>query len=180
MVEKELINKLRRGDEAAFEVFYKQYSSSLANYVRKKVSDSRTADELVNKIFFSFFEALRDFKGESSLKTFLFSIARYKIIDYYRKKKIKKVFLSNITLPFVKGLFVLMDDDIQRQELVEKIDNTFNNLPKKYKQVLSLKYIEGFKVSEISKQLKMSFKATESLLFRARQAFAKVFKSSYD
>ncbi|GIW62254.1 MAG: DNA-directed RNA polymerase sigma-70 factor [Patescibacteria group bacterium] len=179
MTDKELIQRLRQGDESAFEMFYKEYASALANYVRRKVSDKSAADELVNKIFFSFFEALRDFKNESSLKTFLFSIARYKVIDYYRRKKIKKVFLSNITLPFVNGVFFLMDDDIQKQELVEKIDKTFSILPKKYHQILRLKYIEGLRVSEIANKLKMSFKATESLLFRARQAFVKVFKSEY-
>ena len=63
--------------------------------------------------FVAFFEKLRDFRGQSSLKTYLFSIARNKTIDYIRKKKIKKVLFSALPSQFVESIaFVLFDDEI--------------------------------------------------------------------
>jgi len=50
-------------------------------------------------------------------------------------------------------------------------------LPNDYQFVLRLKYIEGERVNNIAKKLSLGFKATESLLFRARKAFIKVFET---
>jgi RNA polymerase sigma-70 factor (ECF subfamily) len=49
---------------------------------------------LTQDTFVDFLEALRDFRYQSSLKTFIFSIAKNKNIDWLRKKKIKKIIFS--------------------------------------------------------------------------------------
>lgn len=171
-----ILQKLKEGDERTFELFYRRYKKPLYSFIYKRVIKKEVADEILNKTFFDFFEALRDFKGKSSLKTFLFSIAKHKIIDYYRKKKLKEVFISKIPESVVLGLKVFLDEEIERKGLEQKIKKAFNLLPNDYSKILRLKYIEGWKVKEIAKEFKMKFKATESLLFRARKAFIKVFK----
>ena len=171
-----LCERLKRGDEAAFERFYKDYKKPLYSFIYRQIKKKEVAEEILNKTFFAFFEALRDFQGKSSLKTYLYSIAKHKIIDYYRRKKIKEVFLSRLPEPVISGLKVFLDDELEKEELREKIKRTFELLPNDYKKILRLKYIEGLKVKEIAKQFKLKFKATESLLFRARKAFVKVFQ----
>ncbi len=178
MSEKDLIERLRKGDEAAFERFYQKYYPAVFRFIHARVSDREIAKEIVNKSFFYFFEALRDFKGKSRLKTFLFSIAKHKLIDFYRKKKLKQVFLSHLPSQLREGLCVFLDQDINQMELRDKIEKTFLSLPNDYTRILRLKYIEGLKVKEIALKLKMSFKATESLLFRARKAFVQIFQKT--
>ena len=175
-MEKDFLEKLKSGDEAAFERFYKEYKKPLYSFIYRRVRKKEVTEEILNRTFFAFFEALRDFQGKSSLKTYLYSIAKHKIIDYYRKKKLKQVFLSRLSEPVISGLKVFLDDEIEREELREKIKRAFELLPNDYKKILRLKYIEGLKVKEISKHFKLKFKATESLLFRARKAFIKVFQ----
>ncbi|PIY69365.1 hypothetical protein COY90_01020, partial [Candidatus Roizmanbacteria bacterium CG_4_10_14_0_8_um_filter_39_9] len=109
-------------------------------------------------------------------KTYLFTIARHKIIDYIRKKKMKKVLFSALPQVVVeKAASVLFDDELSKSELSEKIRQTIKSLPNDYRVVLRLKYIEGYKVRDIAQKLSLSFKSTESILFRARAAFIKVF-----
>ena len=125
-----------------------------------------------------FIEALRDFRFQSSLKTFLFSIARHKIVDQIRKKKIKNILFSRLPSYIVEGLKVaFIDEEIDKKELREKIMKILESLPNDYRVILRLKYIEGIKIKEIAEKLKMNFKATESLLFRARKNFIKVYNS---
>ncbi|MDO9027577.1 MAG: RNA polymerase sigma factor, partial [Candidatus Roizmanbacteria bacterium] len=113
---------------------------------------------------------------QSSIKTFLFSIARHKIVDQIRKKKIEKILFSRLPSYIVESLkVVFIDEEIDKRELREKIKKILESLPNDYHVILRLKYIEGTKVSEIAEKLKMKFKATESLLFRARKSFIKVF-----
>ena len=172
----DFLEKLKSGDEAAFERFYRKYKKPLYSFIYRRVRKKEVTEEILNKAFFAFFEALRDFQGKSSLKTYLYSIAKHKIIDYYRKKKLKQVFLSRLPEPVISGLKVFLDDEIVREELREKIKRAFELLPNDYKKILRLKYIEGLKVGEIAEHFKLKFKATESLLFRARKAFIKVFQ----
>ncbi len=177
MRDNRLLEKLKQGDELAFEEFFKKYRPALFSFIFRKVKDKSVAEEILNKTFFDFFEAVRDFQGKSSLKTFLYSIAKHKVVDYYRKKKLKEVFLSRLPEPAVSGLRVVLDDKLERNELREKIKKAFEILPNDYERILRLKYIEGLKVKQIAQKLRLGFKATESLLFRARQAFIKVFQN---
>jgi len=106
----------------------------------------------------------------------LFSIARHKIVDQIRKKKIKNILFSKLPSYIVESLkVVFIDEEIDKKELRKKIFKILESLPNDYQVILRLKYIEGINVSEIAEKLKMKFKATESLLFRARKSFTKVF-----
>lgn len=176
--EKILLEKIINKDEKALFQVYKKYQPSIFNFVKSQISNYQTAEELTQDIFLDFIDALRDFRFQSSLKTFLFSIARHKIIDQIRKKKIKNILFSHLPFFIVEGLrVVLMEDEIDKKELKEKISKVIESLPNDYRLILRLKYIDGIKMKEISEKLKMNFKATESLLFRARKNFIKVYKN---
>lgn len=71
------------------------YTSELYSWALHKVSDSELAKDLVQDTFFAAAEKLESFKGESSPKTWLFSILNYKIIDIYRKKVKQPINIDN-------------------------------------------------------------------------------------
>ena len=176
--EKELLEKIIKKDEKALFYVYKKYQPSIFNFVKMQINNYQLAEELTQDIFIDFIEALRDFRFQSSLKTFLFSIARHKIVDQIRKRKIKNILFSRLPSYIVEGLkVVFIDEEIDKKELREKILKILESLPNDYRVVLRLKYIEGIKVNEIAGKMKMNFKATESLLFRARKSFIKVYNS---
>lgn len=176
--EKELLEKIIKKDEKALLRVYKKYHPLIFKYVKSQITNYQTAEELTQDIFLDFIEALRDFRFQSSLKTFIFSIARHKVIDQIRKKKIKSILFSHLPSFIVEGLKVIfIDEEIDKKELMEKISNIIDSLPNDYRLILRLKYIEGVKIREIAGKLKMNFKAAESLLFRARKSFIKVYNS---
>lgn len=173
--EKKIVEQIVRKDEAAIISFYKQHRTSLYRFIYHKLKDAETSDELVHDSFLDFIEALRDFHFQCSLKTYLYTIAHYKVIDSIRKKKIKKILFSSLPSYVVDGLMSVFDDTLEKQELKDKMKQVFDELPNDYQLVLRLKYMEGHKVQSIANKLSMKFKATESLIFRARRAFVKVF-----
>ena len=71
-----------------------------------------------------------------------------------------------------------MDEEIDQKEMAQKINHTLKKLPNDYELVLRLKYIEGERVQKIAEKLAIKFKAAESLIFRARKAFVKIFDST--
>lgn len=176
--EKELLEKIIKKDEKALFQVYKKFQPSIFNYVKSQINNYQTAEELTQDIFVDFIEALRDFRFQSSLKTFLFSVARHKIVDQIRKRKLKNILFSRLPSYIVESLkVVFIDEEIDKKELREKITKILDSLPNDYRVILRLKYIEGIKVNEIAERLELNFKATESLLFRARKSFIKVFNN---
>lgn len=170
--ERKIVKKIVARDETALYKFYKSYKKPLLNFILRFLKDKQDAEEVLQDSFVGFIESLRNFRYQSSLKTFLFSIAKNKIVDKQRKKKIKKILFSYMPENIVESLArVFMDQEIDRKVLEKKIETIFTRLPNDYSYVLRLKYKEGLKVVEIAEKIKLSFKATESLIFRARKAF---------
>lgn len=176
--ERALIQKIIRKDEKALLTIYRLYKKSIHNFIYRKLKDYHTAEEITQDVFLDFIEALRDFRFQSSIKTFLYSIARNKTIDFIRKKKLKKILFSALPPYFIESLkTIFIDEELEKKELSKKIKETLQKLPNDYQFVLRLKYMEGEKVNNIAKKLALGFKATESLVFRARKAFIKIFET---
>jgi RNA polymerase sigma-70 factor (ECF subfamily) len=175
--EKEIVKKIINKDTMTFFRFYKKNYSLVFNFIKNKITDKGKAEELTQDVFLDFIEALRDFHFQSSLTTFILAIAKNKVIDEIRKKKIKKILFSHLPNFLVESLrVVFIEEELDKKELRKKIETVFKKLPKDYRLILRLKYIENKKVTQIAKKFKMKFKATESLLFRARKAFIRIFK----
>ncbi len=172
-----LVKKIIKKDEQAFNFFYRRYEKPVFNFIKRKIHDEEVAKEITQEVFIFFLEGLRDFHFQSTLKTYLFSIAKNKVIDYYRKNKIKKILFSHLPSFLVEGINIfLIEEEIEKKEIKKRIEKVFRLLPNDYQGILRLKYIENVKVKQIARKLKLTFKATESLLFRARKAFIKLYR----
>ena len=103
------------------------------------------------------------------------SIAKHKIIDYYRKKKIKTILFSvSPIFEEIADKALTPERDVLKNELKDEIKKTLSELKEGYKNLLRLKYIEGKKVTEIAKETKLTVKAVESRLIRAKKQFREV------
>jgi len=123
-------------------------------------------------------EAIRDFQGASTIKTFLFSICQHKIVDYYRRKKIKQVVFSRTpNLEVLVSPILNPEEELDTVLLKEKIHIVFSKILPQYKKLLMLKYIDNLTVAQIAEQFALSVKGAESQLFRARKAFVESFLS---
>ncbi len=178
--EQQLLQRLLSRDEAAFTTFYTHYSPKLAAFINRKIGDDKDAEEILQDTLFAFLDKVRDFTGKSSLSTYLCAIANHKIIDYYRKRKLKQVVFSQFPEGVVELLATVVgvDKQLDEQFLKEKIEKVFTKIHPHYRTLLLLKYRDGFDVVEIAGKLTCSFKSVESSLFRARQAFRKIYATT--
>lgn len=177
--EKKIIEGLKRKDELVLFSFYNTHHASVYRFIFRQTGLRELSEELAQDVFLDFVEGVRDFRGESSLKTFLFSIAKHKVIDYFKKKKLKKILFSALPRQVVENIMsVFVEDEVERKDLAAKIDRVIDRLPNDYRLIIRLKYVDGRKVKEIAGLMALSFKATESLLFRARKAFMQAFRAA--
>ncbi|MBM3283699.1 RNA polymerase sigma factor [Candidatus Gottesmanbacteria bacterium] len=171
--EKELVAQILNGNEIALRQFFRYFQPRLLSYIKNKVSSPHDAEEILQDTLLATLEGLRDFSFRCSLFTFICSIANHKVIDFYRRRKVRNIIFSKFSEvePLLATLFgpeEVLDNELLRQ----KIKETFARIAPKYGRILKLKYIYGYSVEEVAAKLSISFKSTESMLFRARKAFA--------
>jgi len=172
--EQQLINKILAGDKSAVNEFYQKYSKKLLNFILLKVDNPCDAEEVLQDTFISALDSLPLFSGKSLLFTWLCAIAKHEVADFYRKKKIKIILFSHLPiLEKLAGRALGPEQKLMETEVKKRIKIVFKELSEGYQQILRLKYVEGYSMAQIAKELGMTFKAVESKLFRARIAFQK-------
>jgi len=154
----------------------REYRERLIKFVGRKVGSQEDIEEIVQETLIAALDSLPVFREECALFTWLCSIARHEIADFYRRRKIKQIVFSR--LPFLKDLVCeALGPELAYQELEKKrkIVRTLKNLSEGYSQILRLKYIDGLSMKEIAQRLEITVKTVESRLTRARLAFQKVY-----
>jgi RNA polymerase sigma factor (sigma-70 family) len=159
--------------------FYEKYYYGVKGFVSKKIDDEGVVEELTNDILWAAFESLPTFNHKCSEFSFICSIAKHKIIDYYRKKKIKTIlFSTNPLFEEIADKALTPERDVLKNELKEEIGETLAELREGYQKILRLKYVEGLKITKIAELTNLSVKAVESRLIRAKKQFQLLW--SYD
>lgn len=179
--DKQLVEQLLLGDERALKSFYSTYKDRLQKYILNKIDNAQDAEEILQDVFMESLDALRNFTFKSSIYTFICSIANHKIIDFYRKQRVKQIVLSKLPEDITPLLsqFLGPEEEFDVQEVKTQIKVVFAKLKPRYAQLLKLKYIEGFSMNEIAEKLVISVKSVESSLFRARISFIKEYRLLY-
>ena len=172
--EKALLIDLKAGLPEAVEQWFQTMKPHLTAFVDVKIDNPKDRDELVQEVFLHSLKQLPLFRGDSSLWTWMCSIARHEIADYYRKRYAKKALK---TLPLMDWLVhdieQATENDIIRDasELAEVVRSTLSKMTPKYRALLLGKYLDEHSVKELATQHDKSEKSIESDLFRARQEF---------
>src|SRR5262249_14413031 len=138
---------------------------------------------LVQETFLVALQRLDAFDGRSSLHAWLCGIAKNKIRDARRSRKARSLQeaieeadseIDEILAEIARE--PLPDHVLERAETRALVGATLSSLPPEYAEALVQKYVEGRSVAEIAKGRAKGDKAIESLLTRARIAFARVFE----
>lgn len=161
------VQNLRTGDPNVVYQWYKAYAPKLLRFILTKVSIKHDAEELCHDTFLACLESLPLFKEDASLWTWMCSIARHEVADYFRKRYAKKVLQM---IPFVDTL--LPDQLHNMHDVSFVVHRTLQRLSAQDRELLLQKYVDGASVQSIAKHMKKSLKSVEAALFRARRAFA--------
>lgn len=165
------------GKRGAATKFYRKFAPGLRVYLRSRLPGKEEVDEILQDVFLSAFDSLAVFRGNSSVKTWLYSIARHEVADYYRKRYVRKVVEQ--TGKLFEGVVADMNTpefEWKKKRMRDNFDQALNRIGGKHRRALFLRYEMGMSVKEVAKQMKMSFKATESMLYRARMAFIEAYE----
>ncbi|MEK7517583.1 MAG: sigma-70 family RNA polymerase sigma factor [Patescibacteria group bacterium] len=166
------IKRVINGESSAVVAFYKLYSPKILRYLSKKLPRYEDAQELTNDVFLEAIDSLSILRKEENLSSWLYRIAHNKMVNFYRKRKIKSILLSQAPyLQIIANEINQPEFQFEKNKIRDRIEFALRSLSQKYRKILTLHYEEEISVKEIAGIFNLSFKATESLLFRARKCF---------
>lgn len=166
------IKRVLKGDSKAVVEFYKSYSPKILSYLSRKLPRPEDAQEIANDVFLEAIDSLSMLQKEQNTSAWLYRIAHNKMVDFYRKRKIKSILLSQLPfLQIVANEINQPEFQFEKNKIRDRIESALHNISQKYRKILILHYEEKVPVKNLAITFNLSFKATESLLFRARQSF---------
>lgn len=188
--DKRLAKQLLKGDERAFSRFFEENFARLYRFSLARLSDDPdSAMEIAQSTLTRAIRKMHTYRAESAMFTWLCAICRHEISDWFRRQgRYREHIVLVEDLPEVQAAidsFHAPGEDsperhYQRVEALRLIQVALDRLPVKYGNVLEWKYVEGHTVKEISARLDIGTEATQSLLARAKRAFADVYSSLTD
>ena len=169
MKHKDFINKLQKGDEAAFKELVEKYSDALFGYALTLSGNHHTANDIVQEVFISTFEYRKKLNHKYSIESFLYKSTYNKFIDLYYKNKSR----SKLHEKYRLILNQLLINPQENRLMLEKMRLEIDNLPKKIKDIFVLSKTNGYTNLEISETLGISVKTVESNITKAYKILKK-------
>ena len=160
--DEELLRRFNEGDPDAFEALVRRYERPLYNFILRSVRKKERADELLQDVFLKVVQRSSDFKGNSKLSTWLYTIARNLCIDHSRKMVFRRH--RSLDAPGRSGDSeegpTLLDRTAAdgptadraaiARDLQRRIAEAVEELPEEQKEVFLMRQVQGMAFKEIA------------------------------
>ncbi|MEQ3664160.1 sigma-70 family RNA polymerase sigma factor [Olleya sp.] len=150
---------------------WKLHADDIKYFILSKVKDEVIADDLLQETFIKVHTKLNTLKDEGKLKSWLFSIARYTVLDYFRSKK--------LVYETTDEDFIFEEQKLEHNE-ADCLHGIIKSLPEKYRETLLLSDVKGLKQQQIADQLNLALPTIKSQIQRGRKMIAQGFVDCCD
>jgi RNA polymerase sigma-70 factor, ECF subfamily len=161
-----------------FSCLVDRYTDKLTRYImRISASTREDAEDLLQEIFVKVYRNLNSFDADLKFSSWIYRIAHNQVISQWRKMKSRpQVIKFEADEDFLK--FIAGEEDLaldtERKFAAAEVRSLLEDLDKKYKEVLVLKFLEGKDYKEISDILEKPLGTVATLINRAKKQFAKI------
>jgi RNA polymerase sigma-70 factor (ECF subfamily) len=177
--ERELIERARALEADALNELYRRYANAVFRYIFYRINDAAAAEDLTGDVFVKAIEGLPSYQETGRpFESWLYSIARARVIDYYRRQQVRRSAPLNEALAADERA----DPDalaVQRDE-IRRVQAALGQITEEQQQVVLLRFINGRSLLEVAEILGRSEGAIKALQHRALAALRRVLERKDD
>lgn len=166
-----LVNQAQEGNEEALIALYNRYLNPIYRYVFSKVGNVQETEDITSEVFLKMVRNLRNFRGESSFKNWLYKIAKNTLADYWRLhyKKSTVSIEEFLEIDLIGKSNPGDEEDIEKEMFKKEqtVNNILNLLPESYRLILDLRFLKSYSLKDIAKELNISISNVKVLQYRA-------------
>ena len=163
----ELVEKFQQGDETSFNELVKRYQEKIYWIARRIAADHDAADDIAQEVFIKAYSALKDFRGDSAVYTWLYRVTVNLSLNYVRRKKARNFFRIDDFFTLESDGTDSPDKIFEAKEHNQLLNEAIQQLPEKQKAAFILRYQEELTYEEISDILKTSVGGLKANYFHA-------------
>jgi len=176
-IDQALIERVQKGDKAAFDVLVLKYQNRIIQLVNRYVRDPDEAMDVAQEAFIKAYRALDRFRGESAFYTWMYRIAintaKNHLVASGRRPPSGDIDAQDAEQ--YDGATGLREYDtpehlVLRDEIQATIAQAIDELPEDLKTAITLRELEGMSYEEIAQTMECPIGTVRSRIFRARDA----------
>ena len=168
--DKKLYKKFLNGDNESFELIVDKYMEKIIYFIYRFVKRIDVAEDLAQDVFVYILMNKNTYNPEFSLKSYLYTIARSRAINYLKREKKISYLVDESYLFSEKDV----EDVVFNNEESIMLKKSIDLLPEKQKRIIYLVDIEELSYREICEMLNMSLPQVKSLIHRSRKNLKKI------
>jgi RNA polymerase sigma-70 factor, ECF subfamily len=171
-----ILPKIAKGDEDAFRKLYDQFGGYVYKSVILSIRDRAKAEELSQSIWLKLWRFADKYNTSKPFKPWLSRIISNELIDYYRRRKQDKFSIDEMKESgFEPGENVIdTREGNLRRDVKHDVNVALNSITDKQRQVIVLKYYQGFKIKEIAEILGIGQSAVKARLYSGLEALSQI------
>jgi RNA polymerase sigma-70 factor (ECF subfamily) len=175
MPEHELVAAAQGGDRRALERLLGEHQAQVFRFGKKMCRNDEDAADVLQETLLAAARTLPDFRGASSVSTWLYTIARSFCIKKRRASKFAPAAIESLEQEADRGAAVAdpersPEEAAAGRQLQAALDTAIDSLEPMYREVLVLRDVEGLPAADVAEALGLSVDAVKSRLHRARMA----------
>lgn len=162
----ELFNKVKLGDEKAFESLFKFYYQRLCNYACSMVGDVAEAEEVVQQVFINIWDKRDNIFIDTSFQSYVYRAVNNTCLNKIKQKKVHGLHHENLKLELPQSI-ESTSEAVLSEELRAAINDAVDLLPEQCRLVFQMSRFDGKKHQEIADELELSIKTVENQIGKA-------------
>lgn len=169
-----LLVEIAKGNEEAMRQFFVAYSNDVYRYVMSRCSDELIASDILNIVMMTVWNGTSTFEGRSKISTWLIGIARFKLIDHYRKESKHSHDEINDDM---SGSYEDSDNSLEQKEQSTILRTCVDKLVEIQKEIVHLTFYSDMNYHEIAKVIECPVGTVKSRMYHARESMKQCIES---
>jgi len=162
-----LIQKIQKGDQAAFERLFRNYYAALCDYARGYVEKPDIAEDQVQDVFVNIWDQRKEWNPKGTIKSYLYKAVRNQSLNYLKHRRIVEEWKQKEVSSSSPDVYPPTERMVDPEQIKKWMQQAIGQLPEKRRMVYELSRDHGLTYREIAKVMDISIKTVETQMARS-------------
>ena len=167
-----LVAAIRNAEEHAFGVLYERYFQRVYLFSLLRLRDHADAEEAAQETFTSVFRSLDAYRGESSLVSWIYGIARNTVNNQLRRANARRRRMARARIEWVRTSLLMSprtpEDELNLQRSIDQVRDCLASVSDWQAEIFALRHLENLPIEEIARRVSRSSDSVRSSLYRVK------------
>jgi RNA polymerase sigma-70 factor (ECF subfamily) len=165
-----LVDGIRQGSEAHFNVLYERYFRRVFAFVFSRVRDRADAEELTQESFTAVFRSIASYSGRSTPLAWIYGIAKNTVNNHLRRSRAQHERVEAVGAEVTASEWTSTPlDDVEMRQLLQRMDHRLRSVTCWQAEAFWLRHVEDLSIEEIASRMERSNDAIRSSLYRVKR-----------